>query len=285
MKLVAGFLNLAVVASDEAAFERHPSSRYATASIRGLQFNARKQFVAPEGAASPAASAIEEMTGGRGRLDCVVDSCYYKKLLIAGRMFAMARTKWAVVIIALLSPYALPFLNYPLPRFCYWIVWIASACWILMFLFFVSALLRRDRKPLAILSAAWVWVLLAFLGPMDEFRYWLSVQGFRIHASPLEDYLPTCRLTEFVEKGVKQTVGQCEASGVVYAPVATVVFYDTTGELALPAPQRTAEWRDAMWHYPPKAVLRDGEGRTELMFGNFYRVYILHEEFDGDSPE
>ena len=154
-----------------------------------------------------------------------------------------------------------------------------------MFLFLASAMLPRDWKPLAVLSVAWVWVLLAFLGPMDEFRYWLEVQGFRIHASPLNDYLSTCRLTEFVQKGVRQTVGECEASGVVYGPVATVVFYDTTGELALPAAQRSAEWRDAMWHYPPKAVLRDGEHRAVLLFGNFYRVDILSEEFDGDSAE
>jgi hypothetical protein len=92
-------------------------------------------------------------------------------------------------------------------------------------------------------------------------------------------------LTDFIEKGVKQTVGECEASGVVYGPIADVVFYDTTGELALPISQRTPEWKDAMWHYPAKKVLRDGEDRAEPLFGNFYRVEIGHEEFDGDSPE
>ena len=130
-----------------------------------------------------------------------------------------------------------------------------------------------------ILAAAWLVVVLPYV-KIREPLYWVHVLGFRIHASPIEKYLSGCRLTEFVEKGVKQKVGECEASGssdtIVY-----VVFYDTTGELALPASQRTAEWKDAMWDYPPRGVLRDGSDRAAPLFGNFYLVAILSEEFEG----
>jgi hypothetical protein len=83
-------------------------------------------------------------------------------------------------------------------------------------------------------------------------------------------------LTEFFKGGVEQTVGLCEDSGV---SVTYFVFYDTTGELALPLAQRTPEWKNAMWHYPPQWVLRDSDGRAEHLFGHFYRVAILTKEF------
>lgn len=192
----------------------------------------------------------------------------------------MSPLKYVLVIVALISPYASPFLNYLLPAFSYWLVWICLACWIPIFFFSLGALLRRDRKAISIFSATWVLASLYFLEPVGQFRFRLLVQGFRMHASPVGDYLSKCRLTEFMENGIKQTVGECEASGSDDS-ITYFVFYDTTGELALPASQRTAEWKDAMWDYPPREVLRDGEDRAEPLFGNFYRVGILLEEFSG----
>jgi hypothetical protein len=149
-----------------------------------------------------------------------------------------------------------------------------------MFFFSLSALFRRRWKAVAIFVVAWVAVTLSFLEVTEPFS-WLRRQGFRIHAFPAKEYLSGCRLTEFVEKGVKQTVGSCEDWGVVYESTAYIVFYDTTGEIALPVSQRTPEWKDAMYDYSPKKVLRDSEGRAERLSGDFYRVSIDHDEFDG----
>ena len=197
----------------------------------------------------------------------------------------MTPLKYVLIIVVLLGPYALPVLSYLLPTVSYWLNWIFLICWIPLFFFSISALFRRNRKVVAIFSATWVLGCLPFAEsePVDRFRYWLSLQGFRIHASPVEDYLSKCRMTEFLEKGVMQTIGLCDVSG--RAGITYFVFYDTTGEIALPLPQRTPEWKDAMWHYPPKGVLRDSENRAWLLFGNFYRIDILDTEFDGDSAE
>jgi len=208
----------------------------------------------------------------------------------------MTPLKYVLIIVVLLGPYALSFLSYLLPTLSRWLIAISLACWIPLFFFSLSALLRRKWKAAAIFSITWVLASLPFIQiePVTEIRFWLFLQGFRIHASPVEGYLSKCRLTEFIEKGVKQKVGECEASGssdtIVY-----VVFYDTTGELALclagdarrrnkrlvPVSQRTAEWKDAMWDYPPRGVLRDGSDRAAPLFENFYLVAILSEEFEG----
>jgi hypothetical protein len=127
----------------------------------------------------------------------------------------MTPLKYVLIIVVLLGPYALPVLSYLLPTVSYWLNWIFLICWIPLFFFPISALFRRDRKAVAIFSATWVLGCLPFaeFEPVDRFRFWLNLQGFRIHASPVEDYLSKCRLTEFIEKGVKQKVGECEASG------------------------------------------------------------------------
>lgn len=194
----------------------------------------------------------------------------------------MTPLKYVLIAVVLLGPYALSFLSHLLPTLSHWLIGISLACWIPLFFVSLSALLRRKWKAAAVFSVTWVLASLPFLQiePVTEIRFWLFLQGFRIHASPVGSYLSKCRLTEFIEKGVKQKVGECEASGssdtIVY-----VVFYDTTGELALPVSQRTTEWKDAMWDYPPRGVLRDGSDRAAHLFGNFYLVAILSEEFEG----
>jgi len=188
--------------------------------------------------------------------------------------------KYLLVIVVAGSWYAAAFLTYLMPTFAARLPWIGFACWFPAFFFSLSALFRKRWKAFAIFSATWVVFALPLLGVEQQFS-WLRAQGFRIHAFPVEGYLSGCRLTEFVEKGLKQTVGDCESWGVVYDNVAYVVFYDTTGEIALPVSQRTPEWKDAMYNYSPKKVLRDSEGRAEHLSGSFYRIGIDHGEFDG----
>lgn len=196
---------------------------------------------------------------------------------------SMTRFRYFLAIFVPANWYAAPFLSYPLPIFSYWLLWIALGCSIPLFFFLLGALFRRDAKAVAIFSVAWVLTVLPLfdLEPVERFRGWLHAQGFRIHASPVEDYLSTCKITHFVEKGIKQAVGQCEYTSLAYDSFAYVIFYDTTGELALPISRRTREWNDAMWHYSPKKVLLEGEPRAEHLFENFYRVGISIDEFEG----
>jgi hypothetical protein len=197
----------------------------------------------------------------------------------------MTRIKYLLAIFVAAGGYALPLLAYSFEASAGWLVWMFLASWIPLLFFSLSALFRRNWRAVAVFSATWVlalWPLLE-VEPVERFRFWLLVQGFRIHTSPVEDYLSRCRLTEFVEKGAKQTVGECESNGGVYDNAAYVVFYDTTGEIALPVSQRTPEWMDAMYHYSPKKVLRDSEDRADHLIGKFYRIIIDHDEFDGDT--
>jgi hypothetical protein len=198
----------------------------------------------------------------------------------------MTYIKYLLAIVVAAGWYAMPFLSYSLPIHAVWPAVIFFACWIPLLFFSLSALFRRNWKAVAVFSATWVLALLPLLEvePVVRFRFWLYVQGFRIHTSPLEDYLSGCRLTEFVEQGTKQTVGECELDGdAVYDDFVYVVFYDTTGEIALPLSQRTPEWMDAMYHYSPKKVLRESQDRAEHLNGSFYRIRIDHDEFDGDT--
>jgi hypothetical protein len=80
---------------------------------------------------------------------------------------------------------------------------------------------------------------------------------------------------------VKQLLGRCEIFANEVA--ALDVFYDTTGEFILPVSQRTPEWKAAMWHFSPHAVLLEKEGRARPLFGNFYEINISSTEFDGDD--
>jgi hypothetical protein len=166
----------------------------------------------------------------------------------------MAMLKYLLVIFAAGSWYASAFLTYLMPDFAFWLLWIGLACCFLMFFFSLSALFRRRWKAVAVFAVAWVAVTPYYLGVTKPFGRLLR-QGFRVHLVLAQEYLSGCQLTEFVEKGVKQTVGLCETWIAVYQTAAYLVFYDTTGQIALPVSQKTPEWNDAMYDYSPKKVL------------------------------
>jgi len=173
------------------------------------------------------------------------------------------------------------FLTYLAPRASKALALTALAGTLPLLVFFLGALFRRRWKMPALFAATFGLLYLFFTDAGQPFRFWLIAQGFRIHAGSIDNYLSRCRLTKFSEKGTAQAVGDCEWSGMDSAPVDYVVFYDTTDEIALRTTQRSPEWYDAMWHYPPKALLRDGAPRAERMVGHFYRIHVLAEELDG----
>jgi len=104
---------------------------------------------------------------------------------------------------------------------------------------------------------AWLWVVLLIFTPVGKLGYHLGVLGFRIHVWNVEEYVSSkCKLVEFVESGTKHSVGRCVTFND--DPVLESIFYDSSGEIAMPLARRSPEWRDAMYYSPPQKVLRDG---------------------------
>jgi hypothetical protein len=126
-----------------------------------------------------------------------------------------------------------------------------------------------------------IWLVVLLPHKSDASR-WLYVEAFRVHASPIEEYLSKCKLFEFVENGTKQRVGRCEQKAVANEVIRSV-FYDTSGQFELPVSQRTPGWKAAMWHFSPHAVLIEKEGRAEKLTENFYEVIIPSSDWDGDD--
>ena len=175
------------------------------------------------------------------------------------------------------------FLTYPAPITAYWLIWLYVACVLALFFLFLGALFRRRWKEVAIFCVIGPVALLPYLGLNVSFR-WFYVEGFRFHASPIDRYLSQCKLIEFFEKDTKQKVGVCERQGLPGYGVLTVI-YDTTGELELPASQRTPEWTKAMVRFSPGKVFTQSEGRAERLFGNLYEIAVQLEEEEGAPDE
>jgi len=193
-------------------------------------------------------------------------------------MFGLAVLKYVLIIVVLTGPYVSVFLIYLNPALSSLSLVIGLVGWIPLFFFWLAALFRRRWKTVAILSATWLLAFLPFFGVKEQL-IWVRAQGFRIHATPLEDYLSGCTLIEFVENGVTQAVGPCEGSWS--GDVDNTVFYDTSGEFVLPVSRRTPEWKKAMEHFTPREVLIESEDRAEHIVGNFYLVSVHVREMTG----
>jgi len=191
----------------------------------------------------------------------------------------MTRWKYLLIVVVLFGQYGSTFLTHILPDSSEWIAWIGLICWLPMFLLAFSAFLRSRWKEVAIFGATWIVICLPIFGITEPLN-WIERQGFRIHVSPIDEYLASnCELVEFVENGSKQTVGRCEGNwrrGLNFA-----VLYDTTGELALSKSQRTEEWKDAMRHFLDRNVLVDQDDRAVHLFDHFYIVAIALGEMQG----
>jgi hypothetical protein len=174
--------------------------------------------------------------------------------------------------------YGAVFLEFSFPDLSDWLFGSFLLSLPVMFFLILRALFQRRWKENAVFFAAGVVISLPLLGVQEPLQ-WIHVQGFRLHISPLEEYLSKCRLIEFVEKGTKQTVGECESHGL-YSGYAHVI-YDTTGELLKPVSQRTQEWQQAMSEFYSDEVLNSSEGRTRHIFGDFYDVGTSLDEERG----
>jgi len=122
------------------------------------------------------------------------------------------------------------------------------------------ALIRRQWRAFAIFC---VPIVIVFL-PGASGR--LQATGFRIYASPLEQYLSRCRPVEFFEDGKKRQVGECEGiptSGITW----DYVIYDTAGQLVLPRTRRTPEWKSAVGMLSSPDVYPTTEGCASHIVG------------------
>jgi hypothetical protein len=197
------------------------------------------------------------------------------------RMLAMTRLKYFLVIFVAASWYAPPFLNYLLPTLSFWLFLISCGCWIPLVFVSLSALSRRNLKTVAIFSTTWVLAVLPLfdLESMGQFRFWLYAQGFRIHVAPVEQYLSKCELIAFVADGIEQQLGECE-SRMLSSDSWDAIFYDTTGQFALPPAQRTQGWKDAMYNFNSYCYLTE-KAVAKPVFENFYNVVIPGEHVGG----
>ena len=160
------------------------------------------------------------------------------------------------------------------PSFSGWSFLVCAGCILTLFVGALLALIGRKWNTLAIFFISFVVILLPQPGQ------WLRATGFRIHASPIEEYLAQCRLVTFEEDGKKQQVGECQdisTSEITW----DIVIYDTTGQFILPPAQRTQGWKGAMGMLSSPDVYIESEGRASHIFGDFYVIGVRIDELQG----
>jgi hypothetical protein len=159
------------------------------------------------------------------------------------------------------------------PGFSDWSFLAFVGCINTLFVGALLALIGRRWNTLAIFCVAFAVILLPQPG------HWLRATGFRIHASPIEEYLAQCRLVTFEEDGKKQQVGECQ-----HIPTTEItwdiVIYDTTGQFFLPLAQRTNEWTNAMGMLSSPDVFTK-PGRGSHIVGDFYVIGVRIDELQG----
>jgi hypothetical protein len=188
-----------------------------------------------------------------------------------------------VAVVYLASVYIGAFLRYIQPNLSDYLEDLSLVCMLALICLAAWALFRRRWKAFAILVAVLFFSFLPGLGVEGPVR-WLVAEGFRIHASPFENYLSRCKLIEFIEDDKKQTVGMCETHSQSYGEFYYTVIYDTTGELLKPVSHRTQAWQKTMSEFYSDDVLNSTEKRTLPILGDFYSVgTILAEERGDDS--
>jgi hypothetical protein len=161
------------------------------------------------------------------------------------------------------------------------LLYLFVACSLILAFACIGALVHRRWKDLVLFSATLVIAYVPLFGIRAHLE-WLSARGFLLHASPVREYLSArCKLVDFVENGIKQTVGECEGVGGAGGREGSIM-YDTTGELLQPVSHRPQAWRNAMSGFYSDEILNRSEQRTTRIFGDFYNVTIL-DGLQGES--
>lgn len=190
--------------------------------------------------------------------------------------------KYSLALTTVVSLCSSAFLTYLWWDVADWLQHFAFVCLFAVLIFLMISLVRRRWKDAGIFVAVWL-IALAFgpLGADLQQQNWLAVQGFRIHASPVQKYLSKCKLIEFVENGIKQTVGECEGHGDDEMSFDDSVIYDTTGNLLKPASEQSPQWKRVMDAFFGPQVLASSRERTRHIWGDFYDVSTNYDEERG----
>jgi hypothetical protein len=183
----------------------------------------------------------------------------------------MTWPKRMVIVGLLLCGYGDIFFSFLYPPAIFWLLPMAAVLLFPLFVFSLEAVIGLRWRLLAIFAVVWLLVLLPFTNVEPQPRDWVRNLGFFVKTSLVDDYLSGCRLTQFIENRVKQTIGVCEVfdRGQIF----DLVMYDTTGESILPIAQRTPEWMQAVSQGVAKAIVAD-ELPAISLFGHYYTVRL-----------
>lgn len=168
-----------------------------------------------------------------------------------------------------------------------WFWYLSLCCWFLLLVLAGAALLRRRLGELAILSLTLAITFLPALNIGAKPVEWFQERAFRVYALyriravPLEEFLSSCKLIDYIEDdGAKRRVGQCDLGFRSTMWFRMSVIYDPTGQFGLPAKSRTRAWRWAVWDLNPgQFLIRTNEGSH--LSGDFYFVLIGIEHESG----
>jgi hypothetical protein len=202
-----------------------------------------------------------------------------RELVLDGKM---TWPKRVVIIVLLICFYSPAFFSFLYPSVGFWPLLVAALLLFPLLGFSVEALVRLRWKQLAVFAIVWLLIVLPFTNVGPQPRDWVRTLGFFVNTRLAGDYLSACRLTEFTEKEIKQTIGVCE---VFYREqFYDFVVYDTTGELMLPVAQRTSEWTQAVLKGVNVAVVSK-ERPASRLFGRYYDVPLALSEVPEPDPD
>lgn len=140
------------------------------------------------------------------------------------------------------------FLTFLWPGASEWLTPVGVVCAIIAMLWLFVCVFQSKPRSAPILLAT--LVIIQAVGMIEaQSSGGLIGFGFRIHASPVEQYLATCRMFDFTDGGEKHIIGACESQpyepgfppGLAYL----AVIYDPTGNLLKPESERSPEWTRA----------------------------------------
>lgn len=165
------------------------------------------------------------------------------------------------------------FLMFLLPDASYWLLLMGAIGAIIAMIWLIAcAFLPKPRAAPILLATMMIIQVASMMEPQSDGG--LTGLGFRIHASPIEQYLATCKKFEFAENGETRAIRVCESSsyepgfppGLAYL----TVIHDPTGNLLKPESERSPEWKKTFeTARETEAGILRFEGATRL-FGDFY---------------
>jgi hypothetical protein len=176
-----------------------------------------------------------------------------------------------------------------------WLISVFEVCWLTLFVLALAAPFLRQGSQFAIYSlilaitfGAFQLILLAPEKGVVLPNRWLQEAGFRVYAlhlvrsTPLQELLSKCKLVDYGEEGVaKRQVGECsdDLRSTIWFRI--VMVYDPSGQLALPAVERTLAWRLAVLRLPNGRFFVHDSVATHLD-GNFYWI-LAPPDLSGDD--